>query len=175
MMNVDLNRIACDISEGYLKTVCAFSDIALSPSGRDFDNMGIDGSIRKMVRTKNLNGMGHHLLPVGRNIEFQLKSCYGEESMFRQSADCVEYNIGTEFFDRLRYIEGAVILIVFRLPSKSDFDDWVQIQEDYTKIQKCAYFREVIHTDRTSWVKIPKTSLLIPDNLNKLFEKPKKL
>jgi hypothetical protein len=63
--------------------------------------------------------------------------------------------------------------VILRLPSEDKFDIWLEIKEDYTKLQKCAYFREVSYSDKSSWIEISKTNLLNPENLDKLFQKPK--
>jgi hypothetical protein len=93
--------------------------------------------------------------------------------MFKEKENHIEYNIGLDFFDKLFSNDDKFILVVLRLPPAEEFDRWIDIKEDYTKLQKCAYFREVSYSDKKSWIEIPKTNILNSENLNNLFQKPK--
>jgi len=63
-------------------------------------------------------------------------------------------------------------LFILRLPPAQEFEKWLEIKEDYTKLQKCAYFKTVTYDDKTNWIEISKQNLLTPENLQKLFIKP---
>lgn len=168
----ELNRIASGISEGYLKMVFAYSGLRIDFSSRDIDNLGIDGSVVKSQRLPKINGGGFTDKKIGNRVEFQLKSCYSENN-FKDLGNLIKYNIKTDFFDKLELNEDKFILIILRLPPAEEFDKWIEIKQDYTKLQKCAYFKTVTYQDRTNWIEISKENLLTPTNLRKLFDKPK--
>ena len=168
----ELNRIASGISEGYLKAVCSYASLAVSFPSRDCDNLGIDGYLEKVVREKK-SGNKTFERPYGCNYRFQLKSCYSPNKL-KETDDFIKYNIGEDYFEKIRCIDNLLIIIL-RLPPKENFHQWLEIQEDNTKIQKCAYFKQVSYAEKSNWIQIPKTGLLNPENLNKLFSKPTKL
>ena len=167
----ELNRIASGISEGYLKMFCSYSGLGVEFSSRDIDNLGIDGSLVRSQRLPKLNGDGFTNKKIGNRVEFQLKSCYSENN-FKELNNSIKYNIGTDFFDKLELNEDKFILIILQLPPAQEFEKWLEIQEDYTKIQKCAYFTEVKYQDKNNWIEISNQNLLTPENLQKLFIKP---
>jgi hypothetical protein len=76
----ELNRIACGISEAYIQLVSSFSSYTCKISSRDEDNLAIDGDIKKITRIPK----GDRFIDVkdGNIVEFQLKSCYGGDSVF---------------------------------------------------------------------------------------------
>ena len=129
-------------------------------SVRDTDNLGIDATLRKVKNHQK----------IGRVLEVQLKASFGLTN-FQEEKEFVKYKIGTEFFDKHKNNEDDLILVILRLPPKEQFGQWIEINTDYTKLQKCGYFKKVLFKDRSTFIQIPKTNLLNSENLNSLFEK----
>jgi len=167
----ELNRIACGISEAYINLISSYSSFTCKIGTRDKDNLAIDGDIKKITRIPK-NGKFIEVKD-GNIVEFQLKSCYGGKSVFTEKGNVIRYKIGKKFFDKLELNQDRFILIILRLPPATEFEKWLEIKEDYTKLQKCAYFRSVSYSDQNDWIEISKNSLLNPENLHRLFVKPK--
>jgi hypothetical protein len=166
----ELNRIACGISEGYLKMVCSFADLTISEASRDADNLGIDYYLEKNLK-KEING-NNVIFPDSNNFKIQLKSCYSENRL-KELENSIKYNIDVAYFEKIENTFNA-ILVVLRLPPDKEFEKWLEIKKDYTKLNGCAYFKPVFYSDKSSWIEISKDNLLTPENLQKLFNKPNK-
>ena len=52
-VQTELNRIACGISEGYLKMVCSLADLTISETSRDEDGLGVDFYLNKVLRKES--------------------------------------------------------------------------------------------------------------------------
>lgn len=165
----ELNRIASGISEGYLKMVCSLAGLAISETSRDEDGLGVDFYLNRVLRKKIKGKVIQYSDAL--NFRIQLKSCYSEAN-FKELDNSVKYNIGETYFEKIEKLNNA-LLVILRLPLAEEFERWLEIKQDYTKLQKCAYFKTVTYQDRTNWIEISKENLLTPTNLRKLFDKPK--
>lgn len=170
--DTELNRIACGISEGYLKVICSLGSLAWTESSRDTDGLGIDGYLEK-ISIETIKDQNYQIAS-NMNYRIQLKSCYSSNS-FQETENSIKYSISNHeaYFNKIQLIDNALIIIL-RLPPKEQFSQWIEITGDYTKLQRCAYFRKISFQDKKSIIEIPKKNLLNPENLQNLFIRPKR-
>jgi hypothetical protein len=138
-VQTELNRIACGISEGYLKMICSLADLTISETSRDEDGLGVDFYLNKVLR-KEIEGKVIEYSD-SLNFRIQLKSCYSINKL-KESENTIKYNIREIYFEKIENLNYA-LLVILRLPLAEEFDKWIEIKKDYIKLQKCAYFKTV--------------------------------
>lgn len=147
------------LSRSYIQAVTGITGVNLVP-GREFD-YGFDGTFRQVeIR-------GTRRVESSFPLDFQLKCTRN----WTYEKDQVAYNIETKTFNDLVTrdpLGTGAILILLCLPKAPS--DWIEISEDYMKIQKCCYYAKlagpvVENENSTKKIHIPRANILTGESL----------
>jgi hypothetical protein len=101
----------------------------------------------------------------GNEIKVQVKgTCRSSFTMFEDRGSYIRYNL-PEIFP-LGYLYYVVIL---ELPEEDKIDDWIKVTPESLTMKNCAYYVKIDNIRPAGFVDIPKTNLLTPETLPKLF------
>lgn len=165
MPNQEQTRME-DVSEAYLRALCAVNGYSVDTSNHDND--GVDITICCKGKPEDTC---KHSSP---KLDIQLKSSYAN---IRNNTDgSITYALEVKNYkwliDKSRII--PLILVVFQMPN--DQNQWIEQNVDWLKIKKCAYWISLkgeSDTDNTSTISItiPASNLLTKDVLKDLMVK----
>ncbi|MBU0645567.1 MAG: DUF4365 domain-containing protein [Alphaproteobacteria bacterium] len=117
------------LSRSYIQAVAGIAGVNLL-ADREFD-YGFDGTFRKV------SFRGDRRVENSFPLDFQLKCTKN----WQLDGGCIVYDLESKTYNDLvtRHPSGTgAILIVLCLPESSS--DWVEVSEDYLKVQKCCYY-----------------------------------
>jgi len=142
------------LSRSYIQAVAGIAGVNLVAE-REFD-YGFDGTFRKV------EFRGKRRVETSFPLDFQLK-CTINWSI---EGDFIVYDIESKTYNDLvtRHPSGTgAVLILLCLPSESS--NWVEICEDYMKVQKCCYYSKldgsaVANENSTKRIRIPRQNIL---------------
>lgn len=142
------------LSRSYIQAVAGVAGVNLAAQP-EFD-YGFDGTFRGVTIR------GERRVESGFPLDFQLKCTKN----WRIDGDFIVYDLESktynDFVSREPEANGA-LLILMCLPS--DRESWLDISEDYMKVQKCCYFfriegETVPNEKSTKRIRIPRTNVL---------------
>ena len=117
------------LSRSYIQAVAGIAGVNIL-TYREFD-YGFDGTFRKV------SFRGSRRVENSFPLDFQLKCTM----KWRVDGDSIVYDLESKTYNDLvsRHPNGTgAILILLCLPESSS--DWVQVSEDYLKVQRCCYY-----------------------------------
>lgn len=142
------------LSRSYIQAVAGIAGVNLM-ADREFD-YGFDGTFRKV------SFRGARRVENSFPLDFQLK-CTRKWNL---DGDSIIYDVESKTYNDLvtRHPSGTgAILILLCLPP--DQSDWVEISEDYLKVQRCCYYTRLsgnsLPSEKSSKrVRIPRRNIL---------------
>ena len=165
MPNPEQTRME-DMSEAYLRALCAANGYSVEKSNHDND--GVD--ITVCCKGKPEDSCKHS----SPKLDVQLKS--SRSNIKNNSDGSITYALEVKNYkwliDKSRIT--PLILIVFQMPE--DQDQWIEQNIDWLKIKKCAYWislkgkPETTNTSTIS-IDIPKENVLTKDELKSIMVK----
>ena len=155
-----------DMSEAYIRALCAANGYSVSCSNHDNDGYDITIRCKGQVVPESII--------ISPSVDVQLKSSYAQ---IREEADgSIVYSLEVKNYkwliDASRFT--PIILVVFHM--HDDENLWIEHTKDWLKITKCAYWISLkgeADTDNTSTIsiKIPSTNILTKDSLKEIMAK----
>lgn len=168
MPNEKPNRME-DMSEAYLRALCAYNGYSIVKV--EHDNDGLDIGVRCRGRADPLS------ILTSTEFEVQLKSSYAkikiqEDGIVKYDLDAKNYNW---LVDSNRMI--PLILVVFHM--HDDESLWLEQTQDWLKITRCAYWislkgRPKTNNTNTITIEIPATNVLNKESLREIMVKVSK-
>lgn len=151
------------LSRSYIHAIAGISGVNLVAE-REFD-YGFDGTFR------GVELRGKRRVETSFPIDFQLKCTKN----WKFDGDLIRYNVESKTYNDLvsRHPCGTgAILILLCLPE--DRSNWLEIREEYMKLQKCCYYiklqgKTVPNEKSTKLIKIPRSNILNKDSLKTLL------
>lgn len=155
-----------DMSEAYLRALCAANGYTIEK--REHDNDGVD--IGLVCRGK----VADDSILESTELRIQLKSSYAKITV--QEDGSITYKLEVKNYKSLISTQRMIplILVVFHMPSEET--QWIEQTADWLKIKKCAYWislkgrPDTNNTDIIT-VKIPAENILTKDTLNAIMHK----
>lgn len=153
------------LSRSYIHALAGLAGVNLSAE-REFD-YGIDGTLRKVIfRNKRR-------VENGIPLDFQLKCTKN----WKFEGDFVVYDLESKTYNDIVSREpfaNGLILILMCLPS-DDPSTWLEVSENYLKIQKCCYFfrpagKTVENEKSTKRIRIPRENILTTEAIQLALE-----
>lgn len=119
-----------DMSEAYLRALCAANGFTVERVARDND--GVDVRIECNDKIEDDSDL-HSVL-----ISVQLKSSYAKITEHPDGS--ITYKLEVKNYNQLvdEKRMNPIILVVFHMPS--DEAQWIELSKDWLKIKKCAYW-----------------------------------
>lgn len=151
------------LSRSYIHAIAGTAGVNLHV-GREFD-YGFDGTFRPVTVR------GKRRIESGFPVDFQLKCTKN----WKHEDTNVAYSIETKTYNDLvtRDPDGiGAVLILLCVPD--DHLTWVEVSEDFIKMQHCCYYTvlsgaPVTDEESTKKILIARTNILTPDSLNDLL------
>lgn len=155
-----------DMSEAYLRALCAANGYSIGKV--EHDNDGLDIAVRCKGKAADDS------ILVSTEVEIQLKSSYAQITTHDDGS--INYSLEVKNYkwliDTNRMI--PLILVVFYMPN--DEAQWIEQTVDWMKIKKCAYWISLkgqADTDNKEKISIhiPAANLLTKDSLKEIMVK----
>lgn len=142
------------LSRSYIQAVAGIAGVNLL-ADREFD-YGFDGTFRKV------SFRGSRRVENSFPLDFQLKCTKN----WQLDDEHIVYDLESKTYNDLvtRHPSGTgAIVILLCLPESSS--DWVEVSEDYLKVQRCCYYTRLsgdpVENEKSSKrIKIPRTNIL---------------
>lgn len=155
-----------DLSRAYVQAVSARAGVIVSINQRSHD-YGIDGSFHEV---SILNG---RRIENGNTLDFQLKATTHIDIL----DNCVCFKIDSNTINLIasrahRPRATPAILIVHSLPL--EINEWLQLSEKELLLRRCCYWCSISALTTNLYsatVRIPRSQLFTPEELNRLLKK----
>ena len=159
-----------DMSEAYLRALCAANGYTIDK--REHDNDGVD--IGLVCSGK----VADDSILESTELKIQLKSSYANITAHEDGS--ITYKLEVKNYKSLISTNrmGPLILVVFHMPSEDA--QWLEQTTDWLKIKKCAYWtslkgREDTDNAEKISIRIPAENLLTKDSLKGIMRKASKM
>lgn len=155
-----------DMSEAYLRALCAANGFTIDK--REHDNDGVD--IGLVCKDK----VAADSVLVSTELKIQLKSSFA--NIIEHEDGSITYKLEVKNYKSLISTNRMVplILVVFHMPHEEAH--WIEQTSDYLKIKKCAYWislkgrPDTDNTEKIS-IRIPAKNILTQDSLKDIMYK----
>jgi hypothetical protein len=159
-----------DMSEAYLRALCAANGYTIDK--REHDNDGVD--IGLVCSDK----VADDSILESTELKIQLKSSYANITEHEDGS--ITYKLEVKNYKSLISTKRMIplILVVFHMPCEEA--QWIEQTTDWLKIKKCAYWislkgkPDTDNTDKIS-IRIPAENLLTKDSLKEIMCKASKM
>lgn len=158
-----------DMSETYLRALCAANGYSVEKSNHDNDGIDIGLECKDKVSDDSTKS--------STELKIQLKSSYA--NITENEDGSITYKLEVKNYKSLIATDRFVplILVVFHMPREEA--QWIEQTTDWLKIKKCAYWislkgREDTDNTETISIRIPAENLLTKDSLKEIMRKVSK-
>ena len=129
-----------DMSEAYVRALCAANGYSITESKHDND--GVD------IGIKCINKVADESKIISPLLHIQLKSSYSQIRVNKNGS--ITYHLEVKNYKKLIQSNRMIpiILVVFHMPN--DEKDWIEQTPDWLKIKKCAYWISLMGKPDTS-------------------------
>jgi len=155
-----------DMSEAYLRALCAANGYTIEK--RDHDNDGVDIGLVCSDKVADDSKL------LSTELRIQLKSSYANIATHDDGS--ITYKLEVKNYKSLISTSRMVplILVVFHMPREEA--QWLEQTNDWLKIKKCAYWISLKGRDDTEnaekiSIRIPAENLLTKDSLKEIMHK----
>lgn len=158
-----------DMSEAFLRALCAANGYSISITNHDNDGLDISVKCKDKVADDSLI--------LSPTIDIQLKSSYSRITSHVDGS--ITYSLEVKNYKWLIQTNRMtpLILVVFHMPDEED--QWIEQTIDWLKIKKCAYWislkgqKDTDNIESIS-IKIPADHILTKDSLRDIMIKVSK-
>lgn len=158
-----------DMSEAYLRALCAYNGYSIVKV--EHDNDGLDIGVRCKGKADPSSSL------CSSEFEVQLKSTYAKITI--QEDGSVKYVLDAQNYNWLVNSNRMIPLILVVFHMHNDESLWLEQTQDWLKITKCAYWislkgRPETNNTNTVTIEIPATNVLNKESLREIMVKVSK-
>jgi len=165
---MDLNSQKEEFSYAYIHAITSVAGFSFQVKSRPMDNAGVDATIE-------MPGFGEDML--FPRLDLQVK-CTASNDIIDKDKGLINYPLPVKNYNKLRYENPLVPIILVIVVVPKDVIDWIIISEldQETLLKKCAYWislkgeQETTNT-RQKTIEIPLRNIFTPDSLKSIMEK----